>query len=50
MAAADEALRAGCLDCLEQAFQGYLTIRSDSDLGQTATAPAARTAMLIAVR
>lgn len=50
MAAADRQFRAGCLDCLEQAFQQYLALRSDSTIGQSATESAFRTALLIAVR
>jgi tetratricopeptide (TPR) repeat protein len=50
MAAADVQLRLGCLDCLEQGLAGYLALRSDPAIGQTATDLAARTALLIAVR
>jgi tetratricopeptide (TPR) repeat protein len=50
MAAADGQFRAGCLDCLEQALDQYLALRSDARIGRSATESAIRTALLIAVR
>jgi tetratricopeptide (TPR) repeat protein len=50
MAAADAEFRAGCVECLERAFEQYLALRSDQTVGLTATQSAARAALLIAVR
>ena len=50
IAAADEQFRARCLDCLEQAFEQYVALRSDPAIGPAAADSAVRAALLIAVR
>ena len=50
LALADGQLRAGCLECLEEAFTEYVALESDASLGALARDSAARAALLLAVR
>jgi len=50
LAAADREVRAGCLECLEQAFDQYTALQTDPAVGGLARDAAALTALLIAVR
>jgi tetratricopeptide (TPR) repeat protein len=50
MAAAVELGRAGCLDCLSEALREYQAARTVSAVAAEATAGAARTAALVAIR
>ena len=50
LAAADSQLRAGCLECLQQAFDQYAALTTDQTVGDIARESAARAALLIAVR
>jgi tetratricopeptide (TPR) repeat protein len=50
LASADALVRAGCLDCLIQAFGQYELLRTMSPAVEAATAGAVRTAALIALR
>src|SRR5262245_4739734 len=50
LAAADHQLRAGCLECLQQAFDQYAALTTDRTVGEIAGESAARAALLIAVR
>jgi tetratricopeptide (TPR) repeat protein len=50
LAAADRLVRAGCLDCLLDAYRGYQSLRSVSPAGHAATMGAIRAAGLIALR
>ena len=50
LAAADRLVRAGCLDCLLEAYREYDSLRSSASAGHTATMGAIRTGALIALR
>src|ERR1700675_773546 len=50
LASADAHMRAGCLDCLENAYREYVALRSDSMVGEAAKQGALRAAVLVAVR
>ncbi len=50
LAAVDRELRAGCLDCLVDAYRQFEALRHDSPLSDAATAGAVRAAALIALR
>jgi hypothetical protein len=50
MASADTQMRAGCLDCLEDAYREYTVLRADPIVGEAATQRTFRVAILIAVR
>lgn len=50
LAVVDAEVRAGCLDCLTEAFSEYDVLRRDPAAADEATAGAIRTAVLIAVR
>jgi tetratricopeptide (TPR) repeat protein len=50
LAAADALVRAGCLDCLVAAFDGYSRLKAVPSVADAATAGAARTAILISTR
>jgi len=50
LAVADHLVRAGCLDCLLDAYREYEALRSISSAGQSATLGAIRAAGLIALR
>src|SRR5919201_3086435 len=50
LAATGSLVRAGCLDCLLDAFREYDALRREPVAADAATAAAARTAVLIALR
>jgi tetratricopeptide (TPR) repeat protein len=50
LAAADRLVRAGCLDCLLDAYREYQSLRSSATTGNTATMGAIRAGALIALR
>ena len=50
LAAADRLVRAGCLDCLLEAYREYQSLRSFASAGNSATTGAIRAGALIALR
>jgi tetratricopeptide (TPR) repeat protein len=50
LAAADRLVRAGCLDCLLEAYREYQSLRSSATAGNSATMGAIRAGALIALR
>jgi tetratricopeptide (TPR) repeat protein len=50
LAAADQLVRTGCLDCLREAYDQYVSLRSVSSAGHAAAMGAIRAAGLIALR
>ena len=50
LAAVDKELRAGCLDCLLQAYADFDRLRREPEIAAEATAGAVRAAALIALR
>lgn len=50
LAAADAQVRAGCFDCLRDAFEEYQSLRSTASVADDAAVGAARAAALLAIR
>src|SRR5206468_6827579 len=50
LAAADALVRSGCFDCLVQALDEYVALRSTPVVAEAATAGAIRSAALLAIR